>query len=75
MSDPAVIASGISDLVAKTAELQPDGEAGDFVAASVTTGALSATTLNVSALPTEDPLVDGAIWADSGVLTLSAGPA
>ena len=38
---------------------------------AVTPAPVSATTLKVTALPTADPLVAGAIWSNSGVLTLS----
>lgn len=37
--------------------------------------ALTVATLILTDIPTEDPLVDGAVWSDSGVLTMSAGPA
>lgn len=30
-------------------------------------------TLTLGGLPTADPLADGAVWLDSGVLTISAG--
>lgn len=30
-------------------------------------------TLNLSGLPTADPLADGEVWLDTGVLTISAG--
>ena len=31
------------------------------------------TNLVISGLPTADPSVDGALWSDSGVVTVSAG--
>lgn len=30
-------------------------------------------TMTLSGLPTADPLADGAVWLDTGVLTISAG--
>lgn len=74
MSDPAVVASGLADLVAKTANLSASG-----AYAGPVSGAVSATTLIASGtvfftgLPTADPNLAGELWSNSGVLTVSAG--
>lgn len=48
-----------------------NGFEGDIVATDVTaTGTVILTTL-----PTTDPEVEGQLWSDAGVVTVSAGPA
>jgi hypothetical protein len=48
------------------------GALGNVTPAAVTATALTASgVVKLTALPTADPLVAGAIWSNSGVLTLS----
>jgi hypothetical protein len=47
---------------------------GDGLVVEVTGGVLPAV-LSAAALPTADPEVVGQVWLDTGVLTVSAGPA
>ena len=48
---------------------------GDVTAATASTGTLTitGTSFIFANVPTEDPNVAGAIWSNSGVLTVSAG--
>ena len=46
---------------------------GDVTGAVTATNITASGTVILSALPTEDPVVAGQLWSDSGVVTVSAG--
>lgn len=60
--------------MAQTTFSGPVASTNGFSGGPTTTSNLTATgTVILSGLPTSDPSVAGAIWSNSGVLTVSAG--
>lgn len=74
MSDPAVIASGLADLTAQTAKLNPTGNYSGPVSGPINTTTIVASgNVFFTNLPTADPNVLGELWNSSGTLKVSAG--
>lgn len=54
-------------------EVQVIADGGSIELGADVTITVSGTDVVIAGLPTSDPSVAGALWSDSGVLTLSAG--